>query len=83
MLRLAGQTEYEPCDECEGKGKIPCPPTISSLPPNERGAFLTPGAGFPIPCPKCKGTKVKPVHEGADQCSSTPPETAMKFPSAE
>lgn len=58
MLKLTTDMGVESCPECQGKRTVPCPPRLSSKPPNERGHFLAPGTGAPIPCPTCKGKGV-------------------------
>lgn len=70
MLRLVGRMDedVEPCPTCNGRGKVPCPPTAAVRSGvggnNSRGPIMQPGAGCPIPCPTCLGKKVVPRKDG-------------------
>lgn len=57
-LKLTGSLELATCSTCQGKGRVPCPKTLSVRSFNLRGAFPQPSDGKPIPCPTCKGRKV-------------------------
>ena len=50
------------CPECKGRGRVPCPPALATRSGlngnNLRGAIMVDGTGHPIPCPKCRGSKV-------------------------
>ena len=59
MLKLSGECELVTCEWCQGKGYVPCPPTLSVRSTGANGfAYPQPSDGKPIPCPECKGKKV-------------------------
>lgn len=60
-LRLAQEsTEYEPCPKCAGRGKVPQSQTTCTRTLGRNGMpVLAPGDGYPVPCPACKGSKVR------------------------
>lgn len=61
-LRLAQDPEWITCPTCNGKGKVPCPITMTvrtqTWGNKGYGPVRAPGDGKPIPCPECKGKKV-------------------------
>ncbi len=57
-LKLTHSFETATCPTCDGRRWVPCPTTLAKNLPNERGHFLAPSAGKPIPCPECNGKGV-------------------------
>lgn len=50
-LRLVGSVELVTCPRCDGRGKVPCPETITANGDRARSG------GFPMPCDLCNGRK--------------------------
>lgn len=50
-LRLV--SESSPCPTCKGMGKVRCPATITA------NGLVSTSTGAWIPCPDCKGSKIR------------------------
>lgn len=62
-LTLGGGYKLAACPTCKGKGRVPCPETVSTRSYGPTGPYIQPSTGHPIPCPECHGKKVVPVPE--------------------
>ena len=78
MLRLVGELDLVTCPTCRGRGRIPCPATITVRTQGWGDAgyapFTTPSTGKPIPCPECLGKQLVPAtsSRSADAGLDTP-----------
>lgn len=58
---VGGQFSRTICPTCKGKGRVPCPETVSVRSWGPTGPYIQPSTGHPIPCPECNGLRLGTV----------------------